>query len=84
MVAYYDMVGSYTLQRAVPSLIARPETLIHGQEVRVYTGAPPDISTTEFTFKVTPSLLAPGLIPRLPGTPGPARKGLGVLRLHRR
>ena len=33
----YGIIGSYTLQWAVPSLIARPETLIHGREVRVNT-----------------------------------------------
>ena len=40
MVSFYGTIGSYALQRAVPSPIARPETLIHGQEGRVNTGWP--------------------------------------------
>ena len=40
VVSFYGMVGSYTLQWAVPSLTARPETRVHGQEVRVNTGWP--------------------------------------------
>ena len=41
VVSFYGTIGSYALQRAVPSPIARPETLIHGQEGRVNTGWPP-------------------------------------------
>ena len=40
VVSFYGTIGSYALQRAVPSPIARPETLIHGQEGRVNTGWP--------------------------------------------
>ena len=40
MVSFYGTIGSYALQRAVPSPIARPETLIYGQEGRVNTGWP--------------------------------------------
>ena len=40
MVSFYGMVGSYTLQWTFPSLTARPETRIHGREVRVNMGWP--------------------------------------------
>ena len=40
LVSFYGMVESYTLQWAVPSLKVRPETRIHGREVRVNTGWP--------------------------------------------